>query len=137
MQSLHGGVSHHRTLPPKEARRILILFKQLLPKELTAMGYSLPADDHDALAAQLRHALGQHGSRGCFPLLRLRLSSAPRRFEVDGAAPCHDCDRGLPDCCSWRQLEQCDYQRNAHLHCVVPGGGLAPMAITIESDLSI
>jgi hypothetical protein len=34
---VHGGVSHHRTLPPKEARRILILFKQLLPKELTAM----------------------------------------------------------------------------------------------------
>jgi AcrR family transcriptional regulator len=37
MTLIAAAVRHAITLPPKEARRILILFKQLLPKELTAM----------------------------------------------------------------------------------------------------
>jgi hypothetical protein len=32
------AVHQATTLPPKEARRILTLFKQWLPKDLTAMG---------------------------------------------------------------------------------------------------
>jgi Putative transposase len=39
-------------------------------------------------------------SGGCVPLLRHRLSSGAWRVDVYGAAPCHERNRGLPDCCS-------------------------------------